>query len=97
MTKTVEILDYHKSQKYHFQERKLYAKLLKPLSTLKQEQKPSDKVDNKIKSVLDDLEAKDTKKSQPPPTTFSQAKITSASTPPISRHKTVLASGLKRK
>ena len=97
VTKTVEVLDYHKSQKFYFQERKLYAKLLKPLSPQKQEQKPSDKVDNKIKAVIDNLEAKDTKKSQPTPTTFSQAKIASAGTPPISKHKTVLASGLKRK
>ena len=95
VTKAIEVLDYHKSQKYHFQERKLYAKLLKPLSPLKPQQKPNDTVDNKVKSVIDNLEANETKKSQPTP--VSQAKIASASTPPIARHKTVLASGVRRK
>ena len=96
VTKTVEILDYHLSQKYYFQERKLYAKLMKPLSPLKPE-RPSDPVDNKVKSVIDNIEAIDTRKSQPAPTTFSQARIASASTTPIAKHKTVLASGIKRK
>ena len=69
---------------------------MKPLSPLKPE-RPSDTVDNKVKSVIDNIEAIDTRKSQPAPTTFSQARIASASTTPIAKHKTVLASGIKRK
>ena len=94
VTKSVTTLDFHKSQKYFFQERKLYAKLLKPLSPQKnQKQSDCQLVDNKVKSVVDNLEAKSDKKNAiKPPTPSSQATKASASTPPVVRHKQVLAS-----
>ena len=96
VVKTIDILDFNKTQKYFYPDRKLYAKHVKPLSPLKQQNDNSkDVLDNKVKSAVDHLENKKDSKSGTPvkPNIVSQAKKSSGATAPIAKHKQGLAAG----
>ena len=99
--KAVESLDYHRSQKFFFQDRKLYAKPLKPLTPTKPTNQQNNRIsNNKVKAAVEDLEGKDDVKLPPRPvkTPVSQAKKASATTPTIVRHKVSgLTAGLTKK
>ena len=101
VNKAVEALDFHRSQKLFFQDRKLYAKPFKPLTPVKPSNQQSNKIgDKKVKAAVEDLESKDDVKLAPKPITaaVSQVKKASATTPTIVRHKVVgLATGLIKK
>ena len=101
VAKAIDTLDYHKSQKCFYQDRKLYAKQMKPLTPEKQQPKQSEKatncIDSKVKSAVDSLEEKNESKTPVKPTVASQAKKSSANTAPTNKHKQSLASGHSRK
>ena len=102
--KAIETLDFHKSQRCFYQDRRLYAKPFKPLSPVKQPpQHPKQPVvattaaDNKVKSAINSLEGKQETKTPVKATPASQAKKSSGSTAPIAKHKQSLASGSSKK
>ena len=94
VSKTVEVLDFHKTQKQVYEGRKLYAKLLQPLSPVKsqlgplpnhtqpEQQQGRGRCDSIVKSAVVNLE---NKKVTASPT--SQARKSSAATTPIAKHK----------
>ena len=92
--KAIESIDFHKTQKIFFRDRKLYAKQFKPLSPVKQQPPHDNNPENKVKSAIVNLE----NKNQTPvkPTAASQAKK-ATSTTPIAKHKQGLASGHLKK
>ena len=94
VTKAIDTLDFNKSQIYFYQDRKLYAKPLKPLSPVKQHPPPPENnpLDSKVKSAVVDLENKNSK-TPVKQTPASQAKKSSAATAPIIKHKQGLATG----
>ena len=94
VSKAIDNLDFHKTQKYFYQDRKLYAKLMKPLSPVKQQPiQPDDaSADSKVKSAVVNLEGKQGNHTPVKPTAASQAKKSSAITAPITKHKQSLAS-----
>ena len=103
--KAIEILDFNTTQKFFYPDRKLHAKLYKPLSPVKNPGHPEatthtnhpqeiiqfDQVKetekNKVKAVVNGLENKGSK------TTTSQAKLSSASTTQVVKHKQGLTFG----
>ena len=97
--KAIETLDFHTTQKYFFQDRKLYAKAYKPLSPEKQLQpqpeNSEDLLKNKVKSVVVNLENRQEKKASTPvkATPTSKEKLASATIPQVAKHKQGLASG----
>ena len=100
VAKTAETLDYHRTQKYFFQDRKLYARPFKPLSPVKPAQEPDDsgKADSKVMSAVVSLESKKNPITPSKTPISTQAKKASATTAPISKHKQGgLASGPPRK
>ena len=90
--KEVEILDFNETQKYFYPERKLHAKLYKSLSPEKHSDHPQaiiqpETPQQKVKAVVNGLENKGSKNST------SQAKLSSASTTQIAKHKQGLSFG----
>ena len=102
VSKTVEVLDFHKTQKQVYEGRKLYAKLLQPLSSVKSQLGPNHpqpeqhqgrgRCDSIVKSAVVNLE---NKKVTASPT--SQARKSSAATTPIAKHKQGGISGPNKK
>ena len=100
VAKTSDVLDFHKTQKYFFQDKKLYARPFKPLSPVKPAQEPDDsaKADSKVMSAVVSLESKGNPQTPTKPPISTQAKKSSATTAPISKHKQGgLTSGPHRK
>ena len=99
VVKAIETLDFHKSQRCFYQDRRLYAKPFKPLSPVKQPPHHPKKPDtvstagDKVKSAIDSLEGKTETKTPVKATPASQAKKSSGATAPIAKHKQSLASG----
>ena len=90
--KALDTLDFTKSQKYAYPDRKLYARLHKPLTPEKQclPRTPSGTVpptfDNKVKPLVDDFNL-ETKKIVKPGGPTSQAKLGSAGIAQVAKHK----------
>ena len=100
--KAQELLDFTKTQKYVYPDRRLYVRLHRPLTPEKPTQlqpnhiQAQDSVESKVMTVVNDLENKEDKKKKEKSlkllATTSQAKLSGAKIPQVTKHKQGLAS-----